>query len=166
MVKLFGESNFCIAYSDDVTVHSISAEQHLDNLHVLHQLKQTTLTLKHCKCFFFKPEVLHLGHVLSSNGIKPQQNVKDVTRNMVQPTTTCFLKMSLGLKGYYRHFIPNFSAKAVPLNEFIKRGISVSEWGDCMGSFEHLRRALCSSSILICPNLILPYYLYTDFSEE
>ena len=80
---------------------------------------------------------------------------------------THLLKRVLNYVGYYQCFIPNFSAVAILINEFMKRGRSVYELeGHCSESFEQLYRTLCSSSILVCPTSNLPYFLCTDLGEE
>ena len=61
-----------IAYLDDVIIFSKTAEEHLDHLQqVFHKLCDAELSMKLSKCHFFAKEIQHLGHVLSTIGIKP-----------------------------------------------------------------------------------------------
>ena len=65
--------HFTLAYLDDVIIFSKSPEQHLKHIQiVLIRLKQAKLRLKKSKCLFFKEELHYLGHLLMTNGIKPQ----------------------------------------------------------------------------------------------
>ena len=66
-VKVLGDLDCFTAYLDGMIVHSTN----LTDLHeVLYWLQQANLTFKWLKCFFFRTEMLYLGHVLSPNGIK------------------------------------------------------------------------------------------------
>ena len=73
MNKVLNRLNFRLAYLDDVIIFSESAEQHLKYIQiVLTKLKQAKLKLMKGKCSFFKKELYYLGHLLKTNGIKPQ----------------------------------------------------------------------------------------------
>ena len=62
-----------LAYLDDVIIFSETDEQHSKHIQiVLTRLKQAKLKLKKSKCSFFKKELHYLGHLLITNGIKPQ----------------------------------------------------------------------------------------------
>ena len=88
------------------------------------------------QCSFLKTTVVYLGHVLSPDGIKTQQDKVNAMRKVVPPTMTNHLKSILDSVVFYWNFILNFSAIATLLNELTKRGRSVSEWDDdCSGSF-------------------------------
>ena len=64
---------FTLAYLDDVIIFSESAEQHFKHIQiVLTRLKQANVSLKKSKHLFFKQELHYLGHLLTTNGIKPQ----------------------------------------------------------------------------------------------
>ena len=70
--KVLNGLHFTLAYLDDVIIFSESAEQHLKQIQiVLTKLRQAKLRLKKEKCLFFK-ELHYWGHVLTTNGIKPQ----------------------------------------------------------------------------------------------
>ena len=58
-----------------------TAKQHLKHIQiVLTKLKQAKLMLKKSKCSFFKQELHYLGHLLTTNGIKPQtEKVKAIS---------------------------------------------------------------------------------------
>ena len=73
MNKVLNGLNFTLAYLDDVIIFSENAEQHLKHIQiVLTKLKQANLKLKKSKCAFFKKELHYLGHLLTTDGIKPQ----------------------------------------------------------------------------------------------
>ena len=71
-----------LAYIDDVIIFSESAEQHLQHIQiVLTLLKQAKCRLEKSKCLFFKQELHYLGHLLMTNGIKPQsEKIKAISK--------------------------------------------------------------------------------------
>ena len=57
----------------------------------------------------------------------------------------------LGLAGYYRRFIKDFSRLAEPMTRLIRNGVKF-EWNDlCEKAFKELKRRLTSTPILIVP---------------
>ena len=73
MNKVLQGLNFTLAYLDDIIIFSETPEQHLKHIQiVLTRLKQAKLSLKKSKCSFFKKELHYLGHLLATDGIKPQ----------------------------------------------------------------------------------------------
>ena len=68
-----------------------------------------------------KTELNYLGHVVTSEGVKPDlEKVKSI-KNFPIPKNTTDVKSFLRLAGYYRKFIPQFSKIAKPLTELLKK---------------------------------------------
>ena len=71
----------------------------------------------------------------------------------------------LGLAGYYRKFIKNFSTIAKPLTESTKKDLPF-EWSpDCETSFLKLKECLCTAPVLKYPNYTKTFTLTTDSSN-
>jgi hypothetical protein len=62
-----------------------------------------------------------LGHRLITQGLLQDSNKVVAVREFSVPTNTRQLKGFLGLAGYYRRFIPNFSKIAKPLTELLRK---------------------------------------------
>ena len=57
----------------------------------------------------------------------------------------------LGLVGYYRRFIEDFSRLSAPMTRLTRKEVK-SEWDDlCERAFQELKRRLTSAPILIVP---------------
>jgi hypothetical protein len=70
----------------------------------------------------------------------------------------------LGLVGYYRRFIPNFSKIAKPITKFFKKG-NKYVWSEaCDEAFKHLKKLLTTSPVLAQPDTIKPFDVYCDAS--
>ena len=92
--------NFTFAYLDDVIIFSENAEQHLKHIQiVLTKLKQANLKLNKSKHAFFKNEPHYLGHLLTTDGIKPQTEKIKAISEMKPPTNP---KRSQRILGYGR----------------------------------------------------------------
>ena len=80
-------------------------------------------------------EVGFLGHVISREGIAVDPTkVKSVT-DWLSPTTVGEIRSFLGLAGYYRRFIENFSKIAKPMTELLKKHTKLKWTVECEASF-------------------------------
>jgi hypothetical protein len=96
---------------------------------VLQRLREHKLYAKLSKCEFWIDEVPFLGHVISKGRVAVDPGkVKDVL-DWVVPQTVKEVRSFLGLAGYYRRFIENFSKIAKPLTSLLEKGVDFS-WTD------------------------------------
>ena len=118
MNKVFMEflDNFVVVFIDDIPVYSKNEEEHKEHLClVLGKLREHQLCAKFSKCEFWLKEVGFLGHVISGEGIaEDPTKVVSVTK-WEAPTSVGEIRSFLGLAGYYRRFIENFSRIAKPI---------------------------------------------------
>jgi hypothetical protein len=101
---------FVVVFIDDILIYSKNEEEHAKHLWiVLTRLREHQLYAKISKCMFWLEEIQFLRHVLSANGIAVDPSkVKDILE-WKPPTTIHQVRSFLGLAGYYRRFIPDFS---------------------------------------------------------
>ncbi|WVZ76267.1 hypothetical protein U9M48_024255 [Paspalum notatum var. saurae] len=101
---------FVVVFIDDILIYSKSEKEHEEHLKVvLTRLREHKLYAKFSKCAFWLKEVSFLGHILSEKGVAVDPSkVKDVL-NWKQPETVIEIRSFLGLAGYYRRFIKDFS---------------------------------------------------------
>ena len=71
----------------------------------------------------------------------------------------------LGLAGYYRHFVENFSKIVGPLTKLIRKGVKFDWDGNYESTFMGLKQRLTSVLVLIVPYSQEPYMMYTDTSR-
>ncbi|GJX63215.1 putative reverse transcriptase domain-containing protein [Tanacetum coccineum] len=107
---------FVIVFIDDILIYSKSEEEHEAHLKtILDLLKKEKLYAKFSKCEFWLQEVQFLGHVVNRDGIHVDPSKVESVKNWKTPESSTEIRSFLGLAGYYRRFIENFSKIAKPL---------------------------------------------------
>ncbi|KAK6149571.1 hypothetical protein DH2020_017096 [Rehmannia glutinosa] len=120
---------FVVIFIDDILVYSKSREEHERHLKiVLETLREHKLYAKFSKCEFWLSEVAFLGHILSDTGIAvdPLKILRQVVE-WKQPECSAEIRSFLGLAGYYRRFIQDFSKIAGPLTRLTQKQVKF-EW--------------------------------------
>ncbi|GJS91521.1 putative reverse transcriptase domain-containing protein [Tanacetum coccineum] len=92
-------------------------------------LKQEKLYVKFSKCEFWLREVQFLGHVINNKGIKVDPTKINAIMNWEQPKTPIEIRSFLGLAGYYRRFIQDFTKIASSFTKLTRKNAKF-EWGE------------------------------------
>ncbi|WVZ93330.1 hypothetical protein U9M48_039317, partial [Paspalum notatum var. saurae] len=158
---------FVVVFIDDILIYSKNEKEHEEHLRiVLTRLREHKLYAKFSKCAFWLKEVGFLGHVLSEKGVAVDPSkVKDVL-NWKQPETVTEIRSFLGLAGYYRRFIKDFSKIAKPMTSLTKKNASFT-WGPkCEEGFQELKKLLTTAPVLAQPDVTKPFDVYCDASGQ
>ena len=154
-----------LVYIDDILIYSETLEKHLDQLRqVFEILRQHKLYGKIEKCEFLKPEVEYLGHRISTEGIKADPKKLEAIKDWPAPTNVPQLRSFLGLAGYYRRFVPNYSAIAQPLTDLLHKDKSYTWSPECEQALQELKRLLTEAPVLRSPDPDLKFTITTDAS--
>ncbi|GFX70959.1 retrovirus-related Pol polyprotein from transposon 17.6 [Trichonephila clavipes] len=106
------------------------------------------LKLNSKKCLFAAQEVKILGHLVSSNGVRPDPDKIKAVRNFPTPKNIHDIRSFLGLCSYFRRFIKGFCYLAEPLQSLLKSGVEF-HWGpEEVEAFNSLKKALTSDPVL------------------
>jgi LPS O-antigen subunit length determinant protein (WzzB/FepE family) len=98
-------------------------------------------------------KVAFLGHMLSVEGIIMDPSKVELVTKWEQLLNVTDVRSFLGMAGYYRRFIENFSKIAKPMTELLKNNTKF-EWSEaCERSFEELKRGLTTTLVLTLPNI-------------
>jgi hypothetical protein len=143
MNKVFMEylDRFVVVFIDDILIFSKTMEEHEGHLRlVLEKLRSSQLYVKFSKCEFWLTKVAFLGHVISTGGVSVDLgNVKDVL-NWMPPTTVSEIQSFLGLAGYYRRLMKDFSKIAKPMTKLLEKNKAFEWTRECQASFEELKK--------------------------
>ncbi|KAI3775993.1 hypothetical protein L1987_45753 [Smallanthus sonchifolius] len=127
---------------------------------------RTRTYAKLSKCEFWIREVHFLGHVINKEGIHVDPSKIVAIKNWEAPKTPTEVRQFLGLAGYYRRFIENFSKIALPLTTLTQKDKKF-DWTDKQESaFQLLKQKLCSAPILSLPEGIDNFVVYCDASHQ
>jgi hypothetical protein len=130
MNKVFLEylDKFVVVFIDNILIFSKTEEEHEKHLRlVLEKLRSNQLYAKFSKCEFWLTEVAFIGHAISTGGVSVDPSkVKDVL-NWMPPTNVSKIRNFLGLAGYYRRFIQDFSKIAKSMTKLLEKNKNF-EW--------------------------------------
>ncbi|GBG91208.1 hypothetical protein CBR_g52090 [Chara braunii] len=157
---------FVIVYPDDILIFSKTVEEHVAHLDkVLGLLQQHKFKINGEKCEFGRTRVLYLGHEISAEGLKPDDAKVANIRDWARPQSVTEMSSFLGMTGYYKTFVKNYSIVAAPLTD-LTRLDTLWEWTDeCEAAFRHLKHALTHYEILKLPDFDNPFIVTTDANE-
>ena len=139
-----------MVFVDDILRYSQSEEEHEDHLRIILQaLRDHRLYAKFSKCEFWLIEVKFLGHVVSVLGVSVDLEKVEAVMSWERPKLVFEIRCFLGLVGYHRNFIEDFSRLAVPMTRLTRKEVKY-EWNDlCERAFQELKMRLTSAPILI-----------------
>jgi len=158
---------FCFVYMDDIIVHSKSLDEHILHLKLIFKKLLThNLKIQLDKSEFLKKEVPFLGHIITPEGIKPNEDKIKSIQNFPLPKTQKEIKSFLGLIGYYRKFIKNFAHISKPFTKCLRKGekINVNDT-DYLEAFRLCKEIICNAPILAYPDFNKTFHLTTDASN-
>jgi hypothetical protein len=133
---------------------------------VLEKLRSNQLYAKFSKCEFWLTEIAFLGHVISAGGVSVDPSKVKKVLNWMPPATVSEIRSFLGLVGYYRRFIKDFSKIAKPMMKLLEKNKTFEWTKKCQASFEELKKRLTSSPVLVLPDLTKKFDIYCDASRQ
>nr|GEX55346.1 putative reverse transcriptase domain-containing protein [Tanacetum cinerariifolium] len=122
---------FIIVFIDDILVYSKDEEEHKKHLKIiLELLKKERLYSKFSKCDFWLDSVQFLGHVIDHISVYVDPAKVEAIKSWAAPMTPTEVRQFLGLAGYYRRFIKDFSLISKPLTKLTQKNKKY-KWGKC-----------------------------------
>ena len=91
------------------------------------RLENHGFQLKLEKCELLLTCIEYLGHIITSDGIKPVPSKVEAIVKVPKPVNVQELRSFLGLINYYGKFIPNLSTLLHPLNALVGMVIRVCQ---------------------------------------
>ena len=88
---------------------------------------------------------------MSTSGVSVDREKVEAVMSWERPKLVFEIHSFLGLAGYYRRFIKDFSRLAAPMTRLTRREVKFV-WNDlCERAFQELKRRLTSTHVLIVP---------------
>lgn len=155
----------CLVYMDDIIIYSTSMQEHVKDLRsIFDRLREANLKVQLDKSEFLRKEVLYLGHTITDQGLKPNDDKIKAVLNYPLPKTVTEIKSFLGLIGYYRRFIKDFAKITKPLTNCLKKRNKIIIDQKYMDAFHQCKELLTHAPLLQYPDPSKPYILTTDAS--
>ena len=124
------------------------------------------LYAKFSKCEFWLTEVRFLGHVVLASSVSVDPKKVETVMSWERPKSVFVIRSFLGLVGYYRRFIEDFSRLAAPMTRLTRKEVKF-KWNDlCEKTFQELKRRLTSTLVLIVLKRGQRYIVYCDASKD
>jgi len=184
----------CIPYLDDCLIFSKTFEQHVEDVRlVLRRLKSKGIKVKPSKCKLFRLETRFVGQLVSEQGYRMDpadiQPIFDLKEK--EPGTVGEVRQLMGLLGYYRKYISDFSRRARCLYDLLsevdspvdakkqksktsrkktkgqKSSREKVDWREeHQRTLEELINCLTTAPVMAYPDYEKPFILHTDASAE
>ena len=101
---------FVVVFVDDILIYFQSGREHEEDLRVVLQLLRDHLMYaKFKKCEFWLTEVRFLRHIVSTSGVPVDPEKVEAVMSWERRKSVFEIHSFLGLAGYYRRFIEDFS---------------------------------------------------------
>ena len=159
-------AEYWLSYLDDILVYLTDSWGHLEHLRkVVQAHTKAGIKIQPKKTKIFHPEVEYLGHKVSQIG---EHMLEDFIKNVQKwppPTISKEMSSFLGFTGYYRSFIPRYSALTNRMNS-MKKALKF-EWSkDMEKDFKKLKAEFTAGKIQAYPDFDSnkPFALTTDWS--
>ena len=155
------------AIMDDILIAGSNTEQHDAVLRkVIERATTYNLKLNLQKCLIRQPAVPYIGHLLTSEGLKPDPSKVAAVRAMPTPKNKDDVKRFLGFVTYLAKFIPNLSELDAPLRELLKID-AVFDWQPAQEeAFVKLKEQCCGQPVLKYFDVKKPVEIQCDASQH
>ena len=115
---------FVAVFFDDILIYSKSKEDHGVHLRIVLQvLRDHKLYAKFSKCEFWLIEVKFLGHAVLASSVSVDPEKVEAVMSWERPKSIFEMRSFLGLAGYYKRFIEDFSRLAAPMTRLTHKEV-------------------------------------------
>lgn len=157
----------CAIVVDDIIVGGRTEAEHDANLKkALDRARKVNLRLNPRKCKFRLTEVVYVGHVFTSEGLKADPDKTTAITEMLVPGDITALQRLLGMINYLGKFVPNLSELSAPLNQLTCKDTVWCWLKQHQNADDTLKRCISSPPVLSYYNVDQPVTLTCDASQH
>ncbi|SLM38210.1 retrotransposon nucleocapsid protein [Lasallia pustulata] len=140
---------FCTAYIDDILIYSDDLQSHRGHVYaVLQALREAGLHCDLKKCKFEVTEVVYLGMIMSTSGVRMDPKKVKCIVDWQTPSNLKDVQAFLGFSNFYRQFIKSFPRIAKPLVALTKKDAKFQWTDNCSQAFKCLKKSFIITPIL------------------
>lgn len=153
-------------YLDDLVIVSENFEGHLEILvRIASQFRKANLTLNISKSKFCVTKANYLGYVIGQGGIATDPEKVSAIQKWPVPKNLKQVRGFLGLAGWYRRFIENFSSVVFPITELLSSKKKFVWTRQADSAFRTVKMLLTTAPVLANPDFSKKFYLHCDASD-
>ncbi|CAB3257988.1 unnamed protein product [Arctia plantaginis] len=153
-------------FIDDIIISGNSSQDCQKNLeNVLQRFKQYNVRVNLEKCQFFCKEIKFLGHIISSQGIRPLPDKIEAIAKAPPPGSITQLQAYLGLLNYYGKFLPRLADHLAPLHNLLRKDVPFCWTETCNKSFELSKKLVLEHGLLVHYDCMKDLYVTADASQ-
>jgi hypothetical protein len=157
---------FCTAYMDDILIYSSTLTEHRQHVkQVLTRLRAAGLQADIDKSEFEVQEVIYLGLIISTDGIKMDPEKIKAIYSWETPKRLTDVQAFVGFANFYRRFIDHYSDVIRPLTALSKKDVKFSWSEQCEQAFRELKKRFTEAPILRHFDSLKPSIVETDASD-
>jgi hypothetical protein len=156
-----------LVFMDDILIYNPTMNSHIKHLEqVFSILQQNELSVKQSKCSFAQQKLEYLGHIIIAQGVATDPAKVQAVQNWPVPKNAKQLRGFLGLTGYYRKFIRNYSLISRTLSNLLKKNTLFSWTYNEQHAFDFLKEKMLAAPVLALPDFSIPFTVETDASKR
>ena len=166
MCQAFGDLEGVETDVDDTLVWGATIQEHDDLLmKTLQRCEEINLTLNRDKCEFRVKKVIYIGHKLTAEGVKPDEEKVETIKRMPPPEDKKGTERLLGVVNYLAKIVPNMSTITKPIRELLRSDVEF-QWGDAQEkAFQEVKDVLTKAPFLAYYDVKKPVKVICDASK-
>ena len=155
-----------VCYLDDALSGSKTFDEMCDNLRkIFNRIRESKMLLNPKKCELFLQELKFLGYIINSSGIKACPEKIAVITKMTPPNSVKTVRSFLGLTGFFRKWVKDYSKICEPLTRLTKKNAKFKWEDEQKEAWQTIKDKLVESPILAHPDLKRRFTLIIDASN-
>lgn len=169
MYKVLGHDlePYCMIYMDDILIATRTIEHMVELIRkVAIRLRESGLSINIQKSRFLAKKVKYLGYVLDDQGMSADPSRLQIMKDYPKPRNVKSVRRFLGLTGYYRRLIRDYSGIASPLTNLLRKEAKRFAWSEGANeAFQRLKDAMCNAPVVANPDFDLDFHIQCDASD-
>ena len=152
---------------DDILVWGTTKEEHDQRLEMaLKRCEDIGLTLNKDKCVIGASSVTYIGHVLTPDGVKPDESKIKCILEMPAPTDKKGVMRLLGTVNYLAKFVPDMSQVTEPIRKLLRQDVEFEWTSHQETAFTKIKEILTRDPVLRYFDVSKPVTISCDASQS